>query len=131
VLIAPLVDDNEMLTLVQMRAVVHAALVVVVGVLDIADEDRVIGVGLDVLLKVLGTLERFAAELTLVRLQGHMDADVRGDVITLDGGGAARVPLAGEAEVVGALAANMALTDVLLGLVSTLSGRGYHHCSQS
>lgn len=69
---------------------------------------------LDVLLQVLGTLERLAAELTLVRLQGHMDPDVRGDVITLDGGGPARVPLASQVQVVGALATNMALTDVLL-----------------
>ena len=43
-----------------------------------------------------------------------MDTDVRGDVITLDRGGAARVPLAREVQIVGALATNMALTDVLL-----------------
>jgi hypothetical protein len=35
-------------------------------------------------------------------------------VITLDGGGAARVPLASEAQVVCAFATNMALTDVFL-----------------
>lgn len=43
-----------------------------------------------------------------------MDADVRGDVVALDSGGAAIAPLAGEVQVVGALAANMALADVVL-----------------
>lgn len=72
---------------------------------------------LDMLLQVLGALEGLATELTLVRLEGHMDADVRGDVVTLDSGGSARVPLASEVQVVGALAADMALTDVLLEVV--------------
>lgn len=66
------------------------------------------------LLQILGTLEGLAAELALVGLQGNVDANVRGNVVTLDGGGAARVPLAGEAEVVGALAANMAFAEMFL-----------------
>jgi hypothetical protein len=70
------------------------------------------------LLQVLGALERLAAELTLVRLERHMDANVRGDVVTLDRSSAARVPLAGEVQVVGALAANMAFTDVLLIMIA-------------
>lgn len=69
---------------------------------------------LDVLLQVLGTLEGLAAELALVRLERDMDSDMRGNVVTLDGGGAARVPLACEAQVVCALAADMAVADVLL-----------------
>ena len=43
-----------------------------------------------------------------------MHTDMRCDVITLHSGGAARVPLACEIEIVGALAANMALTNVLI-----------------
>ena len=43
-----------------------------------------------------------------------MDANVRSNVVALDRGSAARVPLAGEVQIVGALAANMALTDMLL-----------------
>lgn len=43
-----------------------------------------------------------------------MDADVRGNVVALDSGGAASVPLAGQVQVVGALTAHMLLTDVLL-----------------
>ena len=66
------------------------------------------------LLEILGTLEGLAAELAFVRLERDVDTNVRGDVITLDGGGAARVPLASEVQVVGALAADMALTDVVL-----------------
>jgi hypothetical protein len=41
------------------------------------------------LLQVLGTLERLATELTLVRLQRNVNTDVRGDVITLDCGSSA------------------------------------------
>lgn len=70
---------------------------------------------LDMLLEILGALEGLAAELAFVRLERDVNTDVRGDVITLDGGGAARVPLASEVQVVGALAADMALTDMLLG----------------
>lgn len=92
---------------------VHAAGLLLGGASS--DKNRVVGVGLDVLLEILGPLERLAAEVALVRLEGHMDADVRGDVIALDRGGAALVPLAGEVQVVGALAANMLLADVLLG----------------
>jgi hypothetical protein len=75
--------------------------------------------GLNMLLEILGALERLAAEVALVRLEGHMDADVRGNVVALDGGGAALVPLAGEVQVVGALAANVLLADVFLAEMST------------
>jgi hypothetical protein len=80
-----------------------------------AEQDRVVGVGLDVLFQILGTLESLAAKVALVRLQGDVDTDVRGDVVTLDGGGAAVAPLAGQVQVVCALATNMALADVVLG----------------
>jgi hypothetical protein len=80
-----------------------------------AKQDRVVGVGLDVLFQILGTLESLAAEVALVRLQGDVDTDVRGDVVTLDGGGAAVAPLTGQVQVVCALATNMALADVVLG----------------
>jgi hypothetical protein len=69
---------------------------------------------LDMLLQVLRTLERLAAELTLVRLERNMNTDVRGDVVSLDRSSSARVPLASQVEVVCALAANMALTNMLL-----------------
>lgn len=69
---------------------------------------------LDMLLEILGSLEGLAAEITLVGFQGHMNTDVRSDVISLDRGGTARVPLACEVQVVGALAANMTLTNVFL-----------------
>lgn len=75
---------------------------------------RVVGMGLDVLLQILGPLEGLATEITLVRLQGHMDPDVRGDVIALDRGRVASTPLASQVQVVGALTADMALADVFL-----------------
>lgn len=72
---------------------------------------------LDVFLQILRTLECLATEIALVRLQGHMDSDVRGDVVTLDGGSTAVAPLASEVQVVCALTSNMALTDVILWML--------------
>ena len=77
-------------------------------------EHRVVGVGLDVLLQILWTLEALAAEGTLVWLERNVDTNMRSDVIALDGGGTAVRPSAGEVQVVGRLAANMALADVLI-----------------
>jgi hypothetical protein len=82
--------------------------------------------GLDMLLQILGTLESLATEVALVRLERHMYPDVRGDVVTLDGGSVASTPLASQVQVVGALASNMALADVFLcnrrvSVYSTLS----------
>lgn len=79
-----------------------------------AHDDTIIRVSLDVLLQVLGALEGFAAELALVWLQRNVHADMRRDVVPLDGGGAALAPSAGEVEVISGLAANMALANVLL-----------------
>lgn len=70
--------------------------------------------GLDVLLQILRTLERLATKFALVRLQGDMDTDVRGDMVALDSLRAAVAPLASQAKVVCALAANMAFADVFL-----------------
>ena len=69
---------------------------------------------LDVLLQVLGSLEGFTAEIALVRLQGNVNTDVRRDVVTLHSRSSAVAPLTCQVEVVGALATNMALTDVVL-----------------
>ncbi len=70
--------------------------------------------GLDVLLKILGPLERLLAEVALMRLQRNVDADVGRDVVPLDRRGAAGIPLASKIQVVGALATNMLLADVFL-----------------
>lgn len=69
---------------------------------------------LDMLFQVLGTLEGFTAEVALVWLQRYMDTNMRSDMITLDSGGLALIPLASKVQVVGALAANMLLTYVLI-----------------
>jgi hypothetical protein len=57
-----------------------------------------------------------------VRLQGYVDADVRGDVVTLDGGGATCAPLTGQVEVVGALAADVAFAYVILDVLLASDG---------
>ena len=69
------------------------------------------------LLEILWALECFATEVALVRLQGYVNADVRGDVVTLDGGGATCAPLTGQVEVVGALAADVAFAYVVLDVL--------------
>ena len=73
---------------------------------------------LDMFLQVLRTLEGLAAEVTLVRLQKHVNANVRSDVIALDRGRSARVPLTGQVEVVGALSTDVALANVVLMRIS-------------
>lgn len=77
-------------------------------------QDRVVGMSLDMLLEILRTLEALAAEIALVRLQGNVNTDMRSNMITLHRGGAARVPLACEVKVVGALATNVLLANVFL-----------------
>jgi len=79
-----------------------------------AHDDAVISMCLDVLLEILGTLESLATELALVRLQGHMDSDVGGNMIALDCGGTALTPCAGEIEVISRLATNMAFTNMFI-----------------
>lgn len=76
------------------------------------EKDRVIGMGLHVLLEILRALERFATEVTFVRLQGDVDTNVGGDVIPLDSGGSARLPSTREVQVVGALSSDVLLTDM-------------------
>jgi len=71
-----------------------------------------------VLLEILGSFESLAAEVTLMRLQRHVNTNVRGDMITLDCSGTAVPPLAGEVQVVGTLATDMALADVIVELFS-------------
>ena len=66
------------------------------------------------LLQVLRALEGLPAEVALVRLEGDVDADVRGDVITLDCRGAAVAPLTGQVQIVGAFATDVTLADVVL-----------------
>lgn len=66
-------------------------------------------------LQVLRTLEGLATEVTFVRLQRDMDTDVRGDMVTLDGGGAAGIPPTGQIQVVCALSSDVLLTDMVLG----------------
>jgi hypothetical protein len=79
-------------------------------------QNRVVGVSLDVLLEILGALESLSAKVALVRLQWHVDTDVRSDVVALNRSGAAVAPLAGQVQVIGALAANVTLTDMVLEL---------------
>lgn len=66
------------------------------------------------LLQILRTLEGLSAKLALVRLQRNMDANVRRNVVALDGGCPTRSPRAGEAEVICGFAANMDVAEVVL-----------------
>jgi hypothetical protein len=79
-----------------------------------AYQDRVISMGLDMLLQILWALKGLSAEITLVWLERDVDANVGGYVITLDGSGAAAAPLASQVQIVCALSADMALAHMLL-----------------
>lgn len=74
----------------------------------------VVRMSLDMLLQILGALESLTTEVAFVRLKWHMNADVGGDMITLDCCGVASAPLAGQVEVVGAFTSNMTLANMLL-----------------
>lgn len=69
---------------------------------------------LDVLLQVLWSFESLATEFALVRLQGHMDTNMRGDMVSLHCGRSAVTPLTGEIEIICALATDMSFTNVVL-----------------
>jgi hypothetical protein len=79
-----------------------------------SNQHGVIRVSLDVLLQVLGSLEALAAEIALVWLQGHMNADMRCNVVALDRSRPALIPLTGQVQVVGALSTNVFLADMLI-----------------
>lgn len=83
-----------------------------------AEENRVIGVSLDVLLEILRALECLATEVAFMRLQRNVNTDVGGDVITFDSGCAAVTPLARQIQVVGALATNVTFANVIVELLS-------------
>lgn len=63
--------------------------------------------GACMLFEVLGALEGLAAVGAGVRLEWRVDAEVGGDVVALGTHDAAAGPVAGEAEIVGALAADV------------------------
>lgn len=90
---------------------VHATVLVLGGP---THQNRVVGMSLNMLLEILRALEALSAEIALVRLEGNVNTDMRSDVIALHRGGAARVPLACEVQVVGALATNVLLANVFL-----------------
>ena len=79
-----------------------------------AKQDRVIGVSLNMFLQILRSLERLTAEVALMRLQWDMDTNVGRDMVTFYSRGTAITPLASQIQVVGALATNMALANMVL-----------------
>lgn len=66
------------------------------------------------LFQVLWSLEVFGARFADVRLQGDVHAKVGGDVVPLDGGGLAVVPLAAQRQVSVALAADVEVAEVFV-----------------
>lgn len=81
----------------------------------------VVGMGLDVLLQILRTLEGLTTEVALMRLEWYVDTNMRRDVVALHGGGSACAPLAGKIEVVCALAADMTLANVVIECFSAVA----------
>lgn len=69
---------------------------------------------LDMFLQILWSLEGFATEFTLVRLERDVDSNMRCDVVALDGGSSALTPCACQVEVVGRLSADVSFAYMLL-----------------
>lgn len=83
-----------------------------------------LGMNALVLFEILGALESFAADVAVVWLEGGMDANMGGDMITLSTTDVTAFPFAREAEVVGGLATDMVVAEVLvhdLGVVEDLA----------
>lgn len=80
--------------------------------------DGVISMCLYMLLKVLRPLEGLPTELASMRLQRHVNTDVRGDVIALYNSNSTVTPSACQIEVIGTLTANMAFADMVVELLS-------------
>ena len=66
------------------------------------------------LLQILGSFEGFLAEFTFMRLKRNVDADVRGDVVSLDGSSSASAPGARQTEIIGTLTPDMDIAKVVL-----------------
>ena len=74
--------------------------------------------GLDMFLQVLRPFEGLAAEIASMRLQGYVDANVRGYVVAFHDGHAAATPVASEVEVVSTLTSNVGFANMFLQDVS-------------
>lgn len=79
---------------------------------------------LDVLLQILRPLECLAAEVAPMRLQRHMNADVRRDVVAFDNCDATGTPGASEVEIVGTFTTDVALANVFLSRQDQLKHLG-------
>lgn len=82
-------------------------------------QNGIIGVSLDMLFQVLGTFEGLAAKVAAMRLQRHMNTNVRGDVVTFNDRDVAVGPSAFQVEVVGAFATDVNLAHVILSSKSS------------
>lgn len=75
----------------------------------------------DMFLQILGSLESFTTEVTPVGFQRNMDANMRCNVIALDHGDGAIAPGAGEVQVVGTLATNVGIANMILSVHDQLN----------
>lgn len=66
------------------------------------------------LLQILWALERLATKITTVRLERHVDSDVRRDMVPLDDRNVTVCPATLEVQVVRAFATDMGLANVVL-----------------
>lgn len=79
--------------------------------------------GFDVFLEILRPLEGLATEIAFVRLERHVNADVRSDMVALDSSSAASTPCAGQIEVISTLPPNVAFAHMVLKILSATDMR--------
>lgn len=66
------------------------------------------------LLQILWSLETLGTKVTVKRLQGNVDAEMRRDVVALDRCHTTLLPQASQRQIVGGLAAHVVVTEVLI-----------------
>lgn len=94
-----------------------------------------LGVYLLVLFEVLGPLEAFLADLTDVRFEGGVDAKMRCNMVTLSTGSTTVLPVTGQTEVVGRLATDMVVAEMVVehfwigkGAITAVPFAPMRHC---
>lgn len=71
----------------------------------------------DMLFQILGPFECLATKVTSMRLQGHVNADVRGNMVAFDNGNVAIGPSTFQVEVIRAFPADVDFANMVLSSI--------------
>lgn len=103
-----------------LASILWEAVVGLVGHIWTAEKHRIVSVSFDMLLQILRALERLAAEVAPMRLQRHVDANVRGNMVTLDDRDVAVGPSTFQVEIVRAFTTDVNFANMVLERISNV-----------